>query len=425
MAAGAADAAPDGKELFRELLSVYPSACYEDYYKPPGVWNIETLEIDLELLHAHRKEAGAPEPTPLDEVEMPELPKSNPGLAAAQAAAEARARAGPPGKPMSSVLKPTVVAPGQVGVVRKPLVVPARAGSAVSGPARLPAAAGTSPGEAAGPSAELKQIALFIQRWKLEATKAKLLLARLTPTRRRWVMSNYRGVSTLEAYIQTCDRTNAWATGGAAADTAPAAARPTLATARAAYGQAEGGVKRPLIASAAAGESWEAEPTASKMPRSAASAPSITPARVGPKPPGGAPPAGLLRAAAKPTAVARAPTDRYGSSAAADAPSWAAKPGTYGSASSGIRPAAKLLASAKPSAVRPAAAKPASAGAAYGRPAGYGQAAPAKAGIIRPAAPRPGAAMAGYTRPTAKVGPAKAKAPEKPGSLIKSLLKHV
>merc|ERR1719337_803967 len=80
-----------------------------------------------------------------------------------------------------------------------------------------------------GPSAELRQIALFIAKWKLEATKTKLLLARLTPPRRRWVMAKFThtgvGASTsgLEQYIAQCERTNSWdgAPGSGSASSTP------------------------------------------------------------------------------------------------------------------------------------------------------------------------------------------------------------
>merc|ERR1719408_698963 len=103
------------------------------------------------------------------------------------------------------------------------------------------AASTTSTGT--GPSAELRQIALFIAKWKLEATKTKLLLARLTPPRRRWVMANFAQSGTavaptaqLEQYIAKCERENLWA--GASSATPAVASKPVS------------GLKRPLTPSA-------------------------------------------------------------------------------------------------------------------------------------------------------------------------------
>lgn len=63
----------DGMLLFREFLRVLPGAKIDAYYKF-GRWNRESLETDLELVRAHRLEAGAPEPPPLEDIPEPELP---------------------------------------------------------------------------------------------------------------------------------------------------------------------------------------------------------------------------------------------------------------------------------------------------------------------------------------------------------------
>merc|ERR1719446_171591 len=101
------------------------------------------------------------------------------------------------------------------------------------------AAAGTGTA-GGGPSAELRQIALFIAKWKLEATKTKLLLARLTPPRRRWVMTKFEqsgsgssSTAQLEQYISSCERENLWASAEPAGTGAAKAAT---------------GLKRPLTA---------------------------------------------------------------------------------------------------------------------------------------------------------------------------------
>jgi|EP00927_Polykrikos_kofoidii_P071066 hypothetical protein len=72
-------ATKSGPDLFKEILRLYSSAEVEDYYKN-GVWKNDVMKTDWELLRLHRKEAGAPEPPPVDELdlEIPNLPGANP-----------------------------------------------------------------------------------------------------------------------------------------------------------------------------------------------------------------------------------------------------------------------------------------------------------------------------------------------------------
>jgi len=166
-----------GPELFRELLRVYPVAELEDYYKN-GVWKDSDMRTDINLVLIHRKEAGAPDPPALEDVVMPDLPK-------------------PPG--YANGIRPTM-----------PSLMP-----------RLSGTATVSPGSATagGPVAELRLIALFVHKWKLDPTQTKLLLAKMTPARRRYVIQNFKTTETdaagafaaLEAYIAECESTNAWA----------------------------------------------------------------------------------------------------------------------------------------------------------------------------------------------------------------------
>lgn len=69
-----------GPELFKEILRLYSAAEVEDYHKN-GVWKDAMMKTDWELLRLHRKEAGAPEPPPVDELdlEIPNLPCGNAG----------------------------------------------------------------------------------------------------------------------------------------------------------------------------------------------------------------------------------------------------------------------------------------------------------------------------------------------------------
>jgi len=219
-----------GMELFRELLRLYPVAEVEDYYKA-GQWKDDLMRTDLQLIEAHRKEAGAPDPLPLEEVPAPELPKL------------------------------TTFPAGIIGV--KP-VLPALAAAGGLRPAVAPGAATTSVGGAAavagGPVAELRLIALFVAKWKLDPTRTKVLLAKETPQRRRYVIQNFKTTATgveateaLSAYMEQCKKTNAWgaATAPAAATTPsavvarPVTPRPAGVTAPAAV-PAVAGIKRPL-----------------------------------------------------------------------------------------------------------------------------------------------------------------------------------
>ena len=57
----------DGSDLFNELRRFMPYAEVEDYYWH-GAWDKKLLAVDLELLAAHRKDAGGPEPPPRKDV---------------------------------------------------------------------------------------------------------------------------------------------------------------------------------------------------------------------------------------------------------------------------------------------------------------------------------------------------------------------
>mmetsp|Transcript_32974 Transcript_32974/g.60369 ORF Transcript_32974/g.60369 Transcript_32974/m.60369 type:complete len:141 (-) Transcript_32974:61-483(-) len=63
----------EGVDLFREILRLMPDAQPQDYIRS-GVWQNETMKMDMEILECHRAEAGAPAPRPLEEVPMPKVP---------------------------------------------------------------------------------------------------------------------------------------------------------------------------------------------------------------------------------------------------------------------------------------------------------------------------------------------------------------
>eukprot|EP00435_Cladocopium_sp_Y103_P044311 s467_g12.t1 len=62
-----------GAELFKELFRLLPSLSFEDYFKN-GVWQNDLMRLDIEVIDAHRREAGAPDPPPMEEVKFPPLP---------------------------------------------------------------------------------------------------------------------------------------------------------------------------------------------------------------------------------------------------------------------------------------------------------------------------------------------------------------
>jgi len=218
-----------GEEVFRRLYRLFPLANPHDYFKN-GQWQVEMIQIDADLIEAHRREAGAEEPPPLEEVELPaDMPRVQVGrplgMGLGIAARAAASNGSSPGMSAGGTIRATRPATGS-------LAGPAAASSAASAYAR-PAATRPAPvpvrpvstagkgtlGTARGPgstSQELQQIGSFIETWGLEASKAKLCLARLTPTRRRWVLDNYDGTQGLEDYIKECQESNAWGDAGPA-----------------------------------------------------------------------------------------------------------------------------------------------------------------------------------------------------------------
>lgn len=72
--AQALDTFAEGTKLFKEVFRNYTLAKVDDYFAT-GKWQIEQLQVDLELLTAHRCEAGAPEPPLMEDLVFPELPQ--------------------------------------------------------------------------------------------------------------------------------------------------------------------------------------------------------------------------------------------------------------------------------------------------------------------------------------------------------------
>lgn len=234
-----------GPELFKELFRIYPVAEPEDYFKA-GQWRNDVMKADLQLLESHRRECGAPDVPDLDDIKMPfDLPQQISGLGV-----------------HAGLVAPRV---GPVGLGATPSPAVSAAGSA--------------------PVVEIRLIALFVAKWKLEPASAKKALATLTPTHRRFVIQNFKTEKTAEAasteleeFIAKCEADKSWDAGAAAAK-APAAATngagpaaaagavavkaPTLTprpmlTPRAVGPMLTPGLKRPMLTpSAGANPAWQ------------------------------------------------------------------------------------------------------------------------------------------------------------------------
>lgn len=221
-----------GGDLFKEVIRLYPVADVEDYFKL-GQWKDDLMRVDIELIVAHRKEAGAPEPPALSEVKMPPMPTAGAGPGVAFNGMR---------PPMPMGARPTVPAGFANGMVR-PTVLGGKAPSLVSA-------------QAGGVATELRLIALFVAKWRLDTARTKLALAKLPPLRRRHIVTTFKALPNLDPtsqllnYISQCERTGSW---GGAPGSAPA---PVSMMA---------GVKRPMPAGSLVDPS--------KRPRLIASAP--------------------------------------------------------------------------------------------------------------------------------------------------------
>lgn len=161
--------------MFRDFLRHFPRARWEDYYKDFR-WNMEQLEVDLALVKHHRREAGAPDPPPLEEIPQPDVPKAPMG----------RARPPPPRPPPggggggdgSPKDKPRAPIGGRDFGGRRPKPQPPKAPPSASARA------------AQGP--DLRELNDFVAKWKLDPVRTKTVIARLPPSRRRDIMEDFR-----------------------------------------------------------------------------------------------------------------------------------------------------------------------------------------------------------------------------------------
>jgi len=214
-----------GPELFKELYRIYPVADHEDYFKN-GQWKNDVMKTDIMLLESHRRESGAPDVPDLEDIKFPaDLPAAGPMQVASNL------------MHLSSGLKPTV------GLGLKPagMVMPTIAAPLTH--AGAPVAVGTS-------VIEIRLIALFVAKWKLEPASTKAALTKLTAAQRRHVIQNFKAETTgaeaiaeLQNYIAEREVDKAWdaPANGAAALATPTTGGPTLIS--------PSGLKRPLMAS--------------------------------------------------------------------------------------------------------------------------------------------------------------------------------
>jgi len=141
-----------GPELFKELYRVYPVAEPEDYFKN-GQWRNELMKADIVLLVSHRRESGAPDVPDIDDVKLPKLPEATSlpsfmpkafGLGAISGLGAVSSQQGQ-----------------QVAAKANTSVLP-------SIPSGAPAMTAAST-----PVVEIRLIALFVAKWKLDPVKSK------------------------------------------------------------------------------------------------------------------------------------------------------------------------------------------------------------------------------------------------------------
>lgn len=191
----------DGEKAFLELYRLYPLIQAWDYIVD-GRWDLKKLEIDSELITAHRKEAGAPEPAPLDQMEKPHIPD----LSKARVHGASAVKSGLLALTQNRRgVASTAVRGTAVPVARKEtLASRLRAGSAAllanARRARTGTAGGAGSVGAIAGSTETAMVE-FARSRKIEPARTRRELLRLSLERRQMVMNNFRG-SSVEALVQ-------------------------------------------------------------------------------------------------------------------------------------------------------------------------------------------------------------------------------
>eukprot|EP00747_Dinoflagellata_sp_TGD_P213054 gnl/TRDRNA2_/TRDRNA2_86070_c0_seq1.p1 gnl/TRDRNA2_/TRDRNA2_86070_c0~~gnl/TRDRNA2_/TRDRNA2_86070_c0_seq1.p1 ORF type:complete len:405 (-),score=40.67 gnl/TRDRNA2_/TRDRNA2_86070_c0_seq1:65-1279(-) len=347
--------APDAKgvELFRELKRVFPTAYAEDYFQH-GVWLDELMDMDLELITRHREEIGAPEPPPLEDIPYPELPKfaATPRPAMALSGIRPGALSGvqpgapipPPGgatagqgwlaarvpgkasitpvRPMRPVgaLRPiSALTMGKltaVGGGPRPIssLTMGKLTAVGGGPrpissltmGKLTAIGGGTAGAAAQGAAEtiLDAVNQFVEYWGLDATKTRILIMKLPPTKRRAAMTNFsfdpsKGISVNAALSLYLQRNYLGTPAVSAAANGPVSAHAKLQ----ATWQA---LKRPASAMAGAAQATFGQPATKRL--ALASTPgqkAIVPLRQQPAPSAWRPVGAVGRSSSAPTPITR------------------------------------------------------------------------------------------------------------------------
>lgn len=186
-------------DLFRELSRHYPLAKLRSYYQH-GRWLKLQLVTDATLIIAHRAEGGAPPPLDLQDVPTPELPREAARSSVSHRGARPPARSSTDAGVSTRALAPLPPKPPR------------------EAPSSRVAAAPQGADQRSG-AGEAQVIASFISRWRLNATRTKLMLSRLLPSKRSWVLDHFRGARAsgatteddLRQYIARCERENVWA----------------------------------------------------------------------------------------------------------------------------------------------------------------------------------------------------------------------
>ncbi|CAK9074638.1 unnamed protein product [Durusdinium trenchii] len=180
-----------GAELFKELYRLLPSLSFEDYFKN-GVWQNDLMRLDIEVIDAHRREAGAPDPPAMEDVEFPPLPGNSQatslgGLIRALVPGTTSGIVVPPGgSPVAAMARAAAGMQAAALVDGAEAIAPAEVKASapmVPGPSATPMAKTAAPTPPVAPPLDMKVIALFVSKWKLDPSRAKTALEKLTPSR--------------------------------------------------------------------------------------------------------------------------------------------------------------------------------------------------------------------------------------------------
>mmetsp|Transcript_56609 Transcript_56609/g.104785 ORF Transcript_56609/g.104785 Transcript_56609/m.104785 type:complete len:455 (-) Transcript_56609:167-1531(-) len=334
-----------GLLIFKELQRFFPTAEPEDYILN-GAWNDELLKLDLQLIEAHRREAGADDPLEPEAVPDVSIPptrvKTASGMllpTAGRSVLPTGVLSGQPGAAVpagiksllpTGVLKPQGSAPAigsiaipkpavsyssgalsqvrTIGLLSNKPVPPKQPAPAAKAPAaKAPAATAASPAAPPGSAGDsmLRQFTLFNTKWQINHLATKRVLERLaSPARRRYVMLTFTSTTTgeaalleLEHYITKCEKENKWGDDEAGSASAPSSSLPA----------AQASIAKPKAPSVASAQAAIAKAKAAgllapKAPKAGLPRPLGTPAKAG-----AVAPAGLL-AAKRPLASMATPS---------------------------------------------------------------------------------------------------------------------